>query len=587
MNFCKAKILNFTGKQFNVELNLNPQYLVNLRTDILIIPMKNYVLLFAFFLCFTSLFAQTPKKSPIDNEKPKLVVGIVVDQMRYDYITRFWNKYGQEGFKRLINEGYSFKNNHFNYIPTYTAPGHASVFTGTTPQNHGIIGNGWYNKFEKKEVYNAGDDSVESVGTSTDAGKMSPHRMIATTVADENRLFTQMKGKTIGVGIKDRGAILPAGHTANAAYWFHGSDEGKWITSTFYMEKLPNWVNEFNNSGKAASYIKTWNTLGDIEAYTESGPDLNDFEEGFDGQTTFPYDLAALSTEKNKFERVKISPFGNTLTTDFAIAAMKAEDLGKDDHTDFLTVSYSSTDYIGHNFGVNSKEVQDTYLRLDLDLARLLAALDEQVGEGNYTLFLTSDHGGVDVPSYLKTVNVPSGYFDNEEFETKLENFVEEEFDNADLIEKVYNSQIFFDYTALQEADIRASDLENALAHFILQYPQVNNVYTRTQMQSATFSEGTAQLVQNGFNQKRSGDVIMVLKPSVISYSVTGSTHGSGFNYDTHAPLIFFGNGVPQGSTFKHSEIIDIAPTISAILGISNPNAATGTPLYIMLDKNK
>lgn len=585
MNFCKAKILNFTGKVFNVELNFNPQYLVNLKHNILIILMKNYTLLFVVFLCFLSLDAQTPKQSSIDNEKPKLVVGIVVDQMRYDYITRFWDKYGQEGFKRLMNEGYSFKNNHFNYIPTYTAPGHASVFTGTTPQNHGIIGNGWYNKFEKKEVYNAGDDSVESVGTSTDAGKMSPHRMIATTVADENRLFTQMRGKTIGIGMKDRGAILPAGHTANAAYWFQGRDEGKWITSTFYMENLPNWVNEFNNSGKAASYLKTWNTLGDIATYSESGPDLTDFEEGFDGQTTFPYELDELATEKNKFERVKISPFGNTLTTDFAIAAMKAEELGKDDFTDFLTISYSSTDYIGHNFGVNSKEIQDTYLRLDLDLARLLTALDEEVGAGNYTLFLTSDHGGVDVPSYLKTVKIPSGYFNNNEFEDELKNFVEEIFDTGGLIEKVYNYQIFFDYTALREADIKAYDLENALAHFILQYPQVNNVYTRSQMQNATFSEGTAQLVQNGFNQKRSGDVIMVLKPSVISYSKTGSTHGSGFNYDTHAPLIFFGNGVPQGSTFERSEIIDIAPTISAMLGISNPNAATGKPLSIMLDK--
>lgn len=547
--------------------------------------MKNYALLFTFFLCVSPLYAQTPKESRVDNEKPKLVVGIVVDQMRYDYITRFWDKYGQEGFKRLINEGYSFKNNHFNYIPTYTAPGHASVFTGTTPRNHGIIGNGWYDKFEKKEVYNAGDDSVQSLGTSTDAGRMSPHRMNTTTMADENRLFTQMRGKTIGISMKDRGAILPAGHTANAAYWFQGKDEGNWISSTFYMEVLPEWVKEFNNSGKAASHVKIWNTLGNIETYTESGPDLTNFENGFNGQTTFPYDLAALSTEKNKFDRVKSSPFGNALTTDFAIAAMKAEDLGKDLHTDFLTISYSSTDYIGHNFGVNSKEVQDTYLRLDLDLARLLEALDEQVGEGNYTLFLTSDHGGGDVPSYLKSVKIPSGYFEKKEFKTKLENFINEEFDTDDLIEKVDNYQIFFDYTALRKADIRTSDFENLLAHYILQYSQVNNVFTRTQMQSASFSEGTAQLVQNGFNQKRSGDIIMVLKPSVISYSEKGSTHGSGFNYDTHAPLIFFGSGVPQGSTFEHSEIIDIAPTIAAILGISNPNAATGKPLFIMLDK--
>ncbi|CAN5374469.1 alkaline phosphatase family protein [soil metagenome] len=533
------------------------------------------------------LFAQPVEITPSANEKPRLVIGIVVDQMRYDYLTRFWHRYEEGGFKRLINRGYNFKNAHFNYIPTYTAPGHASVFTGTTPQNHGIIGNNWYNKFEKKDVYNAGDDNVNPVGTSSSAGKMSPHRMTSTTVADENRLFTQMRGKTIGIGIKDRGAILPAGHTANAAYWFPGQNEGKWITSTFYMNELPSWVKDFNNSGKAASYLKPWNTLYDIETYTESGPDKNTFEGGFKGQTTFPYDLNKLADPENKFEMVKLSAYGNDFTTDFAIAAIEGENLGQDEYTDFLTLSYSSPDYIGHNFGVNSKEVQDTYLRLDKDLARFLTYLDGKVGEGNYTIFLTSDHGGVDVPSYTSSLKIPGGYFNNSEFREKLKTYVEEEFDEKDLIEMVSNYQIFFNYQALRNADISPAILENSIAHFVLQYPQVSNVFTRTQLQSGSFNTGTAYLIQNGFNQKRSGDVIMVLKPAVITYSETGSTHGSGFSYDTHAPMIFYGNGIPQGSSLQRAEIIDIAPTISALLGISNPNAATGQPLHIMLDQQK
>src|SRR5690606_13248677 len=322
-----------------------------------------------------------------------------------------------------------------------------------------------------------------------------------------------------------------------------------------------------------------------INTYTESGPDKNNFEEGFNGQTTFPYDLKKLSGGKNIFEMVKASAYGNNLTTDFAIAAIEAEALGQDEFTDFLTLSYSSTDYIGHNFGVNSKEVQDAYLRLDQDLARLLSYLDEKVGEGKYTIFLTSDHGGGDVPAYMKSVRIPGGYFDNTGFKEKLNAFIEENYDDTDLIEMVSNYQIFFNYKALLDADIRASDLETNLAHFILQYPQVSNVFTRTQMQSGSFSNGVAGLVQNGFNQERSGDVIMVLKPSVISYSETGSTHGSGFSYDTHAPMLFFGNGIPQGSSLERAEITDIAPTISALLGISNPNAATGKPLYIMLEK--
>ena len=529
--------------------------------------------------------AQEIKNLGEENQKPKLVVGIVVDQMRYDYLTRFWDKYEEGGFKRIINNGFNFKNNHFNYIPTYTGPGHASVYTGTSPMNHGIIGNDWYNKFEEKMVYCAGDESVEPVGTTSSAGKMSPHRMIVTTVADENRLFTQMSGKTIGIALKDRGAILPAGHTANAAYWFHGSNEGKWITSTFYLQELPQWVKDFNSSGKADSYMTTWNTLRDIETYTESGSDQNTFEGGHSGQTTFPYDLKKLASPERPYELLKVTPYGNSITTDFAIAALEGEDLGADDITDFLTVSYSSTDYIGHNYGVNSKEVQDAYLRLDLDLARLLEALDEKVGEGNYTLFLTSDHGGVDVPAYLKSMKIPAGYFDQGEFEKKLNEFVDKEFDGADLIEDVSNYQIFFNYDALKEEGVNAYDLEKTLAHYLLQYPQVNNVYTRTQLQSGSFTNGTAALIQNGFNQKRSGDVIMVLKPSIITYSHTGSTHGSGFSYDTHAPLLFFGKGIKQGSSTQRTAIIDIAPTISALLGISFPNGHTGRPLFELLDE--
>ena len=243
------------------------------------------------FLLFTGLLTFQAFSQEKSQEQPKLVVGIVVDQMRYDYLTRFWDRFGEDGFKKLVNEGYNFKNNHFNYVPTYTGPGHASVYTGTSPMNHGIIGNGWYDKFIHESVYCAGDDSVEPVGTEDDAGKMSPHRMKTTTVSDENRLHTQMRGKTIGVSIKDRGSILPAGHTANAAYWFHGDDEGKWITSSYYMEELPQWVKDFNDSDKVEAYLKPWNTLYDIEIYKESGSDKNNFEGGFRGKEDLSFPM--------------------------------------------------------------------------------------------------------------------------------------------------------------------------------------------------------------------------------------------------------------------------------------------------------
>ncbi|WCO01001.1 alkaline phosphatase PafA [Psychroserpens ponticola] len=538
-----------------------------------------------YIVLFVSLFFMTtPSQSQNDN--PKLVVGIVVDQMRYDYLTRFYNKYGEGGFKRMMNEGFNCKNNHFNYVPTYTGPGHASVFTGTTPKYHGIISNNWYDKVMKKVVYCADDDSVESVGTSSDAGKMSPQRMLTTTFTDENRLFSQMRGKTIGVAMKDRGAILPAGHTANAAYWFHGRDEGVWISSTFYMNELPKWVSDFNASETAESYLKVWDTYYDISTYTESGEDDNDFERGFKGKEkpTFPYDLKALQKDNRGFDILKATAYGNSLTTDFAIAAIQGEELGKDNTTDVLTLSYSCTDYVGHNFGVSSKEVQDTYIRLDKDLERLFLYLDKNVGKGEYTVFLTSDHGAVEVPSYLKRAKIPAGYIHNDDRKAQFNTFLVDTFGTKDIVENISNNQVFLNRNKIKELGLDLSEVQQKIANEQINYNQIAKTYTANAMSSTNFTIGIESLLQNGFNQKRSGDVLLVNDASFISYSKTGSTHGSGLNYDTHVPLLFFGKGINHGQTYQKTVIPDIAPTMSALLGISFPNASIGNPLEYIID---
>ena len=520
------------------------------------------------------------------NSRPKLIVGIVVDQMRYDYLTRFESKFGDGGFKRMMSEGFNCKNHHFNYVPTYTGPGHASIYTGTTPKYHGIVGNNFYDKDTKDMVYCAGDDNVNSVGTTDDAGKMSPHRMQTTTFGDENRLFTQMRGKTIGVSLKDRGAILPAGHTANAAYWFHGRDEGSWVSSSFYMNELPQWVKDFNTSETAESYLKDWNTYYDIKTYTESGVDENTFEGGFKGKdkATFPYDLKALSKDNRGFDILKATPYGNSLTADFAMAAIKAENLGVDNITDVLAVSFSATDYVGHNFGVNSKEIEDTYIRLDKDLERFFEYLDATVGKGEYTVFLTSDHGAVDVPSYLASVKIPAGYVDNKDRKEKFNTFLKTTYGTKAIVENISNNQIFLDRAKVKELGLNLIDVQNAIAMEQLGYKNVTKVYTATTMSTTSFSTGIEELLQNGFNQKRSGDVILVNDAAFISYGRTGSTHGSGLNYDTHVPLLFFGKGIKHGETFDKTVIPDIAPTISALLGISFPNGATGKPLGFVID---
>lgn len=549
---------------------------------------------FIILLCFAILSCNAQKNFSSTNNQtrltqsnsPKLVVGIVVDQMRYDYLTRFDSKFGEGGFKRMMREGFNCKNNHFNYVPTYTGPGHASVFTGTTPKYHGVISNNWYSKTEKKVVYCAGDENVKSIGTESDAGKMSPHRMLTTSFADENKLFTQMRGKTIGIAIKDRGAILPAGHTADAAYWFYGKDEGHFITSSFYRNDLPKWVNQFNDSDTAESYFKVWDTHYDIKSYTESGSDDNNFEGGFKGKekATFPYDLAKLKDKNGGFDLLKATAYGNSLTTEFAIASVKGEALGKDSTTDILTLSYSSTDYVGHNFGVNSKEVEDTYVRLDKDLERFFEFLDTEVGVGEYTVFLTADHGAVNVPSYLQSVKIPAGYLDYNSRKKKFTAFLEEKYGTKDVVENVSNNQIFFNKTKLKELNLNLHQVEQDLVDEQISYPNIAKVYTATTMNFTNFSTGIEALLQNGFNQKRSGDVIILDDIAHIAYSRTGSTHGSGLNYDTHVPLLFFGKGIKQGETLQKTVIPDIAPTISALLGISFPNGATGTPLGFVLD---
>jgi predicted AlkP superfamily pyrophosphatase or phosphodiesterase len=552
----------------------------------------NLVLLLLVMLMTSLSFGQRKKKDIVEEQPepiahtPKLVVGIVVDQMRYDYLTRFWAQYGEGGFKRLVNQGFNCKNHHYNYAPTSTGPGHASVYTGTTPATHGIIGNDWYNKETGTDVYCAGDDGYTSVGTSSDAGQMSPHRMLTTTVTDELRMHTQKRGKVIGVALKDRGAILPAGHAANAAYWFEGGAAGNWITSSYYMDALPQWVVDFNNSDAVEVYKKPWNTLKPIETYVESGTDANTYEGMFKGEATssFPHDLPALWEANGQFGLLRTTPYGNSMTADFALAAVEGESLGVDTITDFLAVSFSSTDYVGHFFGVNSKEIEDTYIRLDRDLARLFTALDEKVGEGEYTVFLTADHAAIDVPAYLKDSKLPAGYLDMKGLQAKFAEFLKYKYGTTDVVKDLSNYQLFLDHKILTNLDIDLKEAQEDIAKELLSYEGIGQVYTAHQMWTNNYTKGIPYILQNGYNQKRSGDVLIVPNPGVISYGRTGSTHGSPQIYDTHVPLLLYGKGIKQGSTVNRTEIPDIAPTISALLGIAFPSGTTGRPIGEVLE---
>lgn len=439
------------------------------------------VLLPIFFLVSMLSVAQTKLSSQTEQNilAPKLVVGIVVDQMRYDYLTRFYDYYGEGGFKRLMQEGFNFKNNHYSYLPTNTAPGHTSIFSGTPPAVHGIIGNNWYDKNTDNKVYCVQDDNVQPIGTENSAGKMSPHRMLTTSIADEIKIATQKRGKVIGIALKDRAAILPVGHSADAAYWFRGKNEGNWISSTYYRNQLPQWVKNFNASRKVESYMnQVWDTFYDIQTNTQSDNDDVSYERKFKGteKSVFPYDLAKLREFNDNYDLIRVTPFGNSFTVDFAFAAIEGEQLGKDQFTDFISISFSSPDYIGHDFGTQSKEIHDNYIRLDKDLERLLTYLDKNIGKNEYLVFVCADHGAMHPPGYLLSANIPAGFFDYKLFENYLKENLLALYGIDDLIVNISNDQIFLNQEVIKAQKLNRRDVENTIADLILPYPYLTTI---------------------------------------------------------------------------------------------------------------
>ena len=497
-----------------------------------------------------------------DLQKPKLVIGIVVDQMRYDYIYRFWDNFGNDGFKRLINEGHFFRNAQFGYVPTYTGPGHASIYTGTTPSVHGIIANDWYDKNSEEYIYCAGDGDMHTVcdcdQKNTDVvsadGKMSPHHMLTTTFSDELKLFNN-ESKVYGFSLKDRGAILPAGHSANGAFWL--SSDGKWITSSFYMDQLPDYIKTINDNNPSETYLKgEWAVKG-----------------------KFSHNLDALLLTGAK--SIKKTPFGNSILKDLAIDIINEEELGKGDQTDVITVSFSSTDYIGHQYGPHAAEIKDTYIRLDNDIADILNNLDKEIGAENVVLFITADHGVVSEPQELLERNIPAGYFDGSVMKTELSTYLISNYGEGEWIKNYSNNQLFLNQKLISEQNINLQEIERKCANFLLKYEWVKNTYTATQINENEYNNSFHSLIQRGYNQKRSGDVIVSLQTGWLSsyWENGGTTHGSSYSYDTHVPLIFWGGKIPQGQTDRKVNIRDIAPTISAILGTAYPNGCTGNPL--------
>lgn len=541
-----------------------------------LISMKKYIILLSCVLVFG---CEVGKKA----DRPKLVVGIVVDQMRQEYLYRFYDKFGDDGFKRLMNQGFMMKNAHFNYIPTKTGPGHTSVYTGTTPSVHGVIANDWYEKKSGGNMYCAGDSTVEAVGGSPAAGKISARNMLSTTITDELGQFFQNKSKIVGISIKDRGAALPAGHNPTGAYWYDGKT-GEFMSSTYYMKELPSWANEFNQAGWIDKYMsKPWETSYPIEEYTESAVDDRKGEKSLGGKKspTFPYDLPEMVKEGNAASLIRSTPFGNSIVKEMAVAAIKGESMGDDAITDFLAISFSSTDYVGHAFGPYSKEIEDTYIKLDQDLEDLFMYLDEKVGLYQYNVFLTADHAVAEIPMHLEEQNYPVDYFSFNNLRKDLEELLERSFGKSGFISSISNEQIFLNKTLIEEQKLSEADVKKVILSHLNSHYGLAAAYDSEFINSYSGTNKDVLMLAAGYNIQRSGDILLTLNPGWLTEGNKGggTTHGSHYTYDTHVPMLFYGMRINTGSSVKYHSITDIAPTLSMLLNIKLPSGATGHPI--------
>lgn len=532
------------------------------------------LILFLAFIGIVNAYAQ---------QRPKLVIGIVVDQMKTEYLYRFSDDFSTNGFKRLMNDGYTFQNMHYNYMPTYTAPGHASIYTGATPSVHGIVGNEWFSRTLGKEMYCTDDASVSTIGNGTkEEGEMSPKNLQSTTITDELRMATNFKGKVIGLSIKDRGAILPAGHFANGAFWY--SKTGAFISSTFYGEKLPDWVSKFNAEKRYLSYInKGWDLYKPKSTYNESLVDDNPYEGLLYGSSApvFPYNLKEMY-EKNDAGVLRSTPFGNDLVAEFAMRAIEMEDLGKDDATDFLAVSFSSTDYVGHLLGPRSMELQDTYLRLDQTIADFLVYLDKKVGKDNYLLFLTADHAGAENVNFLKDNKYNVRSVSPKDIRANLKDFSMKTF-GADLILNYSSFNLFFNKETIKNKNLDLDVVKASFKNYLMSQDYVKRVYTEEEILNASGNDYFLNFIVKGYDVTQNGDLVILDKPGYIEYQGKGTSHGTPYSYDTHVPAIFYGWHIKKGESYNKKNITEIAPTLAQKLKIPFPNGTEANVLEEVL----
>jgi len=545
--------------------------------------MKKLTAILYILLLSSAAFSQSAYIPP---DKPKLVIGIIVEQLRYSQLERIWNVLPDNGLKRMVSEGTYYRNASLDYLSTQAAPGFAPISTGASPSAHGIISDTWFHPFNDQMIFCVQDPGASAVGGSFETGLFSPANLLSSTFADELQLSTCGGSKVYGIGIKEMGAIITAGHAADGSFWYDDRT-GTWMSSNYFMQTLPPWLMDLNSMLMPGQYLNNpWQPFMNPSLYPGCQPDSSEFEKGFSGQTWFPYDLKAMSTRgkllnvTRDYSVLRETPFADDFTTELALRLIDNEQLGQDDITDYLAITYSATDYIGHRFGPSSVEASDALVRLDKNIGLLLDRIDKSLGKKNVLVYFVSAHGVAEIPALLERSRVPSGYFRLNQSLQLLRSYLNAIYGQGDWVKGFFDNQIFLNRALIDDAKISLDDIQKKVARFMVQFSGIAAAVPMSAFEMSDFSGGLLLKMNNNFSQQRSGDVMIALNPGWVEKTDNVTGHNSPYEYDSHVPLIWFGWTASRASVTRSITTRDIAVTLSVLCRIPLPNAASGEPLH-------
>jgi len=549
--------------------------------------MKKIAISLSFFTLFiTNVFPQS---------QIKLIVGIVIEQMRFDYLTKYWDKYSNNGFKRLFKQGIVYYNASYYYLNINSASSYTNIATGAHPFVHGIIGKQWYDRTHNKIINCVSDEQTTTIGTKKLQTAGSPKKIKAYSFSDQLSLTTLGRSQIISIATDMEAAILSAGYFADYVLWYD-DNTGNWITSSYYTKSsmlLPKWVKDFNELNLTDIYLNNvWTTTYPIDKYIESLPDNNLIEKGIAGQTTFPYQMSILKEKvQNKYVLLKYTPFFNTYTKDLAINAIVNLKLGKDKYPDYLFISFQANSNISKVFGIRSVEIEDAYIKLDKDLSHLLQTLDDLVGKENYIVFLTSDQGACDNPNFLRNLGLEINFVETNAYQILLNSYLRAIYKQNNLVEKIFNNQIYLNQQWIDRSHKDPLQVQRIAADFFMQINSIQIAVPTQLLLNNSFSSGLIYYAYHSYYPGRSGDIIFTLSPNSFiqtqeSYLISQSACYCNDNNNNHLPLIFYGGSIKPKHIYKHVDITSIATTLSALLKIQKPQNATEPPLDHVVKNN-